>query len=109
MKEIIQNFKPDIIHSGHIWILSSIATEFNIPTIVSSHGTDILGSKNAGKETTTDLAHRNSAAEPVVAVFVGMDPHPSETLRRADHRRHSDWQQEPQGQVLEPGPGQELP
>ena len=43
MKEIIQNFKPDIIHSGHIWILSSIATEFNIPTIVSSHGTDILG------------------------------------------------------------------
>ena len=57
----------------------------------------------------TDLAHRNSAAEPVVAVFVGMDPHPSETLRRADHRRHSDWQQEPQGQVLEPGQGQELP
>lgn len=43
IKEVIENFKPDIIHSGHIWILSSIATEFNIPTIVSSHGTDILG------------------------------------------------------------------
>ena len=43
IKEVIEEFKPDIIHSGHIWILSSIATEFNIPTIVSSHGTDILG------------------------------------------------------------------
>ena len=41
--EIVNTFKPDIIHSGHIWILSSIATEFNIPTIVSSHGTDIIG------------------------------------------------------------------
>ena len=45
IKEVIEEFKPDIIHSGHIWILSSIATEFNIPTIVSSHGTDILGHK----------------------------------------------------------------
>lgn len=43
MEEVINEFNPDIIHSGHIWILSSIATEFNIPTIVSSHGTDILG------------------------------------------------------------------
>ena len=43
MEKVIDEFKPDIIHSGHIWILSSIATEFNIPTIVSSHGTDILG------------------------------------------------------------------
>lgn len=43
IREVVNTFKPDIIHSGHVWILSSIATEFNIPTIISSHGTDIIG------------------------------------------------------------------
>lgn len=46
-KDAIQNaikeFKPDIIHSGHIWILSDIATKFDIPTVITSHGTDIIG------------------------------------------------------------------
>lgn len=39
----IKKFKPDIIHSGHIWILSNIASKYNIPTIITSHGTDIIG------------------------------------------------------------------
>lgn len=43
IKEEIDNFKPDIIHSGHIWIISSIACKYNIPVVVTSHGTDIIG------------------------------------------------------------------
>ena len=43
IEEAIKNFNPDIIHSGHIWILSNIASKYNIPTIITSHGTDIIG------------------------------------------------------------------
>jgi len=43
IKEEISSFKPDIIHSGHIWILSAIACKYNIPVVVTSHGTDIIG------------------------------------------------------------------
>ena len=43
IEEVINEFKPDIIHSGHIWILSNIASKYNIPTIITSHGTDIIG------------------------------------------------------------------
>ena len=43
IKEEIEAFKPDIIHGQHIWILSSVASEFNIPLVITSHGSDIMG------------------------------------------------------------------
>lgn len=43
IKEEIDEFNPDIIHSGHIWIISAIACKYNIPVVVTSHGTDIIG------------------------------------------------------------------
>jgi len=43
IKEEIEEFKPDIIHGQHIWILSSVAAEFNIPLVITSHGSDIMG------------------------------------------------------------------
>lgn len=41
--EEIETFKPDIIHSGHIWVISSIACKYNVPVVVTSHGTDVIG------------------------------------------------------------------
>lgn len=43
IESAIKEFKPDIIHSGHIWILSNIASKYSIPTVITSHGTDIIG------------------------------------------------------------------
>ena len=43
IKEEIEEFKPDVIHSGHIWIISSIACKYDIPVVVTSHGTDLIG------------------------------------------------------------------
>lgn len=43
IKNEICEFKPDVIHAQHIWIISSIACRYNIPTVVTSHGTDIIG------------------------------------------------------------------
>lgn len=43
LEEELKNFKPDIIHTQHIWIWSSIATEYDIPTVITSHGSDMMG------------------------------------------------------------------
>lgn len=43
LEEEIENFKPDVIHTQHIWIWSSIVTEYNIPTVITSHGSDMMG------------------------------------------------------------------
>lgn len=43
LEEEIESFRPDIIHTQHIWIWSSIVTEYNIPTIITSHGSDMMG------------------------------------------------------------------
>lgn len=43
IEEEILEFKPDIIHAQHLWIISNIALEYNIPVIVTSHGSDIMG------------------------------------------------------------------
>lgn len=41
-EEIIE-FQPDIIHAQHIWIISDVAMEYNIPVVVTSHGSDTMG------------------------------------------------------------------
>lgn len=45
----IQEFKPDVIHAQHIWIISSILEEYNIPIILTSHGSDVMGYKESEK------------------------------------------------------------
>lgn len=39
----ISEFKPDIIHAQHIWLISNIALDYNIPVVITSHGSDIMG------------------------------------------------------------------
>mgnify|MGYP001097869617 CR=1 FL=1 len=43
IEEEILEFKPDVIHAQHIWLISSIALEYNIPVVITSHGSDIMG------------------------------------------------------------------
>lgn len=43
IEEEILEFKPDIIHAQHIWIISEIALKYNIPVVVTSHGSDMMG------------------------------------------------------------------
>ena len=39
----IKEFKPDVIHSQHIWIITAVAAEFGIPVITTCHGSDLMG------------------------------------------------------------------
>ncbi len=47
IKEEIETFKPDIIHGQHNWIHNAIATESGVPTVVTIHGTDLMGYKRS--------------------------------------------------------------
>lgn len=49
IKEEINSFKPDVIHAGHIWIITAIACKYGIPVVVTSHGTDIIGIQKGDK------------------------------------------------------------
>jgi len=41
----VREFKPDIIHGQHIWLLSWLAIKTGIPYVVTAHGTDLMGYK----------------------------------------------------------------
>ena len=49
IEEEILTFKPDVIHAQHIWIISSILDKYNIPIVITSHGSDIMGYKESNK------------------------------------------------------------
>lgn len=48
LQKAVQKFEPDIIHSHHLWIVSSLARQLfpNIPFITSCHGTDLRQFQN---------------------------------------------------------------
>lgn len=42
-KEEIEKLDPDIIHAQHLWITPYVASKFDIPYVVTAHGTDLKG------------------------------------------------------------------
>ncbi len=67
IKTEIKEFKPNIIHSGHIWIISKIACKYNIPVVVTSHGTDIIGFQK-GERYRKDAEEVIQKAKKIIAV-----------------------------------------
>lgn len=47
INEVIKEFRPDIVHSGHIWTLAGISAKSckknKIPLVITCHGTDLMG------------------------------------------------------------------
>ena len=43
LDKAIAEFKPDIIHAQHIWLLAWLAGQTDIPYVVTAHGTDLMG------------------------------------------------------------------
>ncbi|MCF0104843.1 MAG: glycosyltransferase family 4 protein [Eggerthellaceae bacterium] len=46
---VMDEFMPNIAHSGHIWLISYYLTKFDIPLVLTCHGTDLIGYKNLQK------------------------------------------------------------
>ena len=43
IEHAVAEFKPDVIHSQHIWLLSWLARKTGLPYVVTAHGTDLMG------------------------------------------------------------------
>ena len=43
IEKAVDEFKPDVIHAQHIWLLSWLASKTGIPYVVTAHGTDLMG------------------------------------------------------------------
>ena len=42
IEEELENFKPDVIHSQHIWIISGLLKDYNVPYMITSHGAEFI-------------------------------------------------------------------
>ncbi len=56
INKLMNTFKPDIIHAQHNWIHAAVCVDFNVPVIITIHGTDLMGYEKA-------LASLNEAIE----------------------------------------------
>jgi glycosyltransferase involved in cell wall biosynthesis len=43
IEKAVHDFKPDIIHAQHIWLLAWLAGKTGVPYVITSHGTDLMG------------------------------------------------------------------
>ena len=44
-QEVVDEFKPDIIHAQHLWVTPFAALKSGIPYVITVHGTDLMGFK----------------------------------------------------------------
>lgn len=68
--EEVKTFNPDIIHTQHNWLSSSLATKFEKPIALTIHGTDLMGYKKAGEkldETLKKIEQVKQNADPQTA------------------------------------------
>jgi len=49
IKKAVDEFKPDVIHGQHIWLLSWLAGETGLPYVITAHGTDLMGYQRNGR------------------------------------------------------------
>jgi len=45
----IAEYKPDIIHAQHIWLLTWLALKSGVPYVVTAHGTDLMGYQRSAR------------------------------------------------------------
>ena len=56
INEEVKKFNPDIIHTQHNWLSSSLATKTGKPIALTIHGTDLMGYKKADEKLDEVLA-----------------------------------------------------
>ena len=49
INKAVAEFKPDIIHAQHIWLLAWLAKKTGVPYVTTAHGTDLMGFQKSGR------------------------------------------------------------
>ncbi len=63
----LSQFRPDIVHVHHGWVIASILAEFDVPYVITLHGTEYYAFKSY-KDYTEDVLRGIHGAEIVVAL-----------------------------------------
>lgn len=43
ISDAVNSFSPEIVHAHHVWVAPYVTTELDIPTVITVHGTDLMG------------------------------------------------------------------
>lgn len=43
VSQAITHFAPDVVHTHHVWVTPFVAQQFDLPYVISCHGTDLMG------------------------------------------------------------------
>lgn len=54
-------FRPDIVHGHHVWVAPYVAIELGLPTVISVHGTDLMGFRDGPRYRPLALAAAKGA------------------------------------------------
>lgn len=49
IEQEIKEFQPDVIHSQHIWIVTGLLKDYDVPYIVTSHGAEFITYKKTNR------------------------------------------------------------
>ena len=49
IEKAVAEFKPDVIHAQHIWLLTWLAKKTGVPYVVTAHGTDLMGYQKSSR------------------------------------------------------------
>jgi len=49
IRKAVTEFKPDLIHCQHIWLLTWLAGKTDVPYVVTAHGTDLMGYQQSSR------------------------------------------------------------
>ena len=62
-KEVVADFKPDVIHAQHLWITPYAALKSGVPYVITVHGTDLMGFKKDERYHKYALEGANNASK----------------------------------------------
>jgi glycosyltransferase involved in cell wall biosynthesis len=65
--KIVAEFDPEIVHAHHIWIAPFVASQKDLPYIISCHGTDLMGYQKGPRY--REMAHTAAAqSDGIIAI-----------------------------------------
>jgi len=77
--EAVRQSRPDLVHAQHMWVAATCAVDTEVPVVVTSHGTDVMGFKSslafrqmvapAVRKVRATIAVSNDVARSLVILF----------------------------------------
>jgi glycosyltransferase involved in cell wall biosynthesis len=61
ISQAVDSFQPDIVHGHHVWVAPYVASSLGLPTVISVHGTDLMGFRDGPRYRPMALAAAEEA------------------------------------------------